>query len=205
MQKIQDAVVAGNRKETEDLVRQAISEGTGTMQIINEGLAVGLKLIGDRFKTGDAFLPEMILSAIAAKAGIEVATKDLTTEVSTKGTMVLGTVKGDLHDIGKNLLALVLMARGFKVVDLGVDVTGEEFLSAVKEHKPEFLGLSCLMTTTMAGMEGTIDTLTKAGLRDTVKVLIGGCPVTPDFATQIGADGCARDAASAADLMESLL
>jgi len=205
MQKIQDAVVAGNRRETEDLVRQAISEGTGTMQIINEGLAVGLKLIGDRFKTGDAFLPEMMLSAIAAKAGIEVATKDLAASISNKGTIVLGTVKGDLHDIGKNLVALVLRGRGFEVVDLGVDVSEEEFINAVREHRPDFLGISCLMTTTMIGMGKTINSLTKAGLRNNVKVVIGGCPVTQNVASQIGADGYAREAASAADLLESLL
>ena len=205
MQKIQEAVVAGKIKETEDLVRKAVSEGMNTMQIINEGLVGGLKLVGDRYSAGEMFLPEMLLSALASKAGIAVATIDSKAQVSIKGTMVLGTVEGDLHDIGKNLLSLILKARGFEVIDLGVDVSIEKFINSVEEHKPEFLGLSCLMTTTMPTMEDTIVAFTKAGLRDTVKVLIGGCPVTQDFATQIGADGFARDAAAAANLLESLL
>ena len=128
MQKIKDAVIAGNRKETEELVLQAISENVDLIQVINEGLAAGLKLIGDRFKEGKAFLPEMMLSAMAAKAGIEIATKDMAASPLNKGTIVIGTVKDDLHDIGKNLVTLVLRASGFKVVDLGVDVSEEEFI-----------------------------------------------------------------------------
>lgn len=206
LQDIIDAVVAGNIKETEDLVHRAISEGISTIEIINEGLSAGLEVIGDQFKTGESFLPDMMMSAIAAKAGIAVATENLGEgEYQPKGTMVLGTVKGDLHDIGKNLVALVLRARGFKVIDLGVDIHEEEFIGAVREHKPEFLGMSCLMTTTMMGMKETIDALVEARLRDTVKVVVGGCPVTEDFTSQIGADGCGRDAAAAADLVERLL
>ena len=204
MQKIKDDVIAGNRKETENLVLQAISENVDPIQVINEGLAAGLKLIGDRFKDGEAFLPEMMLSAMAAKTGIDIATKDMAASISNKGTIVIGTVKGDLHDIGKNLVALILRASGFKVVDLGVDVSEEEFINAIREHKPDFLGLSCLMTTTMVGMGKTIDSLIAEGLRKDVRVIVGGCAVTEDIASQIGADGYARNAASAASLLESL-
>ena len=205
-QGIIDAVAAGNIKKTRDLVRQAISEGINYLSIVNEGLTEGLKVVGGRFKVGELFLPEMMLSAIAARAGIEAATENLEVgEYQPKGTIVMGTVKGDLHDLGKNLVALFLKARGLKVIDLGVDVHEEEFVSAVRVHKPELLGLSCLMTTTMKGMTETMEALVEAGLRDSVKVIVGGCPVNEDFACQIGANGYGRDAAMAADLVESLL
>ena len=206
LEAISNAVVIGKIGETKELVSKAVEEGIDAMQIINEGLASGLEVVGARFKSGEMFLAEMMMSAVAAKAGIEIATENFKKgEYKPKATMVLGTVKGDLHDIGKNLVALVLRSRGFEVIDLGVDVREEDFIDAVKKHNPAFLGISCLMTTTMQNMKDSIDALAEAGLRDTTKVVIGGCPVNHDFASQIGADGYARNAVEAIDLMERLL
>lgn len=206
LEAISNAVVIGKIGETKELVSKAVEEGIDAMQIINEGLASGLEVVGARFKSGETFLAEMMMSAVAAKAGIEIATENFKKgEYKHKATMVLGTVKGDLHDIGKNLVALVLRSRGFEVIDLGVDVREEDFIDAVKKHNPAFLGISCLMTTTMQNMKDSIDALAKAGLRDNIKVVIGGCPVNQDFASQIGADGYARNAVEAIDLVERLL
>lgn len=203
---IVDAVVAGNIGETKDVVRQALDTGVAPMQVINEGLVAGLDVVGERFTTGEMFVPEMMVSAIAAQGGMELAIEGMKIgEYQPKSTLVIGTVKGDLHSIGKNLVALVLRCRGFKVIDLGVDVDEEAFISAVREHKPEFLGMSCLMTTTMMGMKDVIVGLTRAGLRDTVTVVVGGCPVSQEFATQIKADYCGRNAGSTAVLLEGLL
>lgn len=206
MEKFQDiieAVIAGEASKTEDAVRRKLDSGVAPMEIINEGLIAGLNVVGERYSTGEMFVPEMMVSAIAARGGMDLATEGMKKgEYQTKGTMVIGTVKGDLHNVGKNLVALVLRARGFKVIDLGVDVDKEAFISVVREYKPEFLGMSCLMTTTMRGMKDVIVGLTEAGLRDTVRVLVGGCPVTQEFATQIGADYYRRDAGSVAVLLE---
>ncbi len=173
------------------------------MKILN---AAELDVVGEQFAAGQSFLPEMILSAVAAQEGIAIATEDFEKgQYKPKATMVLGTIKGDLHDIGKNLVALILRSRGFEVIDLGVDVDDEQFIMAVREHKPELLGMSCLMTATMVRMTDVINTLTKAGLRDTVKVIVGGCPLSQEFASQIGADYYNRDAVSTAALLERLL
>ncbi len=206
LQDITDAVVAGSIGKTKEFVGRALGDGIPAMQIINEGLSAGLDVVGAQFKTGEIFLSEMMMSATAAKAGIELATQNLEKgQYQPKASMVLGTVEGDLHDIGKNLVALILRTRGFEVIDLGVDVHEDEFISAVREHKPEFLGMSCLVNIVTVKMKDTIDALVEAGLRDTVKVVVGGCPVTQDFASQIGADGYARNGAEAIDLMERLL
>lgn len=206
LQVIRETVVAGKIGETKELVRQANETGIPAMKIINEGLSAGLEVVGARFKSGEMFLAEMMMSATAAKEGIEITTPHLEKgEYQTKATMVLGTIKGDLHDIGKNLVALVLGSRGFKIIDLGVDVHEDEFVSAVREHKPELLGMSCLMTTTMRNMKDSMDALEEAGLRSSVKVVIGGCSVSQEFATQIGADGYARNAGDAVELVERLL
>ena len=206
LEAISNAVATGKIGETKELVRRAVEEGIDAMQIINGGLASGLEVVGARFKSGEMFLAEMMMSAVAAKAGIEIATEKFKKgEYKPKATMVLGTVKGDLHDIGKNLVALVLRSSGFEIIDLGVDVREDDFINAVKKYNPAFLGISCLMTTTMQNMKDSIDALAEAGLRDTIKVVIGGCSVNQDFASQIGADGYARNAVDAIDLMERLL
>ncbi len=206
LKNIMDAVVAGNIGETKDAVRQALDKGTAPVDVIDKGLVAGLDVVGEQFGSGEMFLPEMILSAAAAREGITIATKGMEKgQYKPKATIVLGTIKGDLHDMGKNLVALLLRSRGFEVIDLGIDIHEEQFISAIREHTPELLGMSCLMTTTMMGMKDVINALTEAGLRDTVKVIIGGCPVTQEFASQIGADYYGRDAGSTATLLEKSL
>jgi 5-methyltetrahydrofolate--homocysteine methyltransferase len=203
---IMDAVVAGNIAETKEAVRQALGKGVAPMDVIDKGMVAGLDVVGEQFAVGEMFLPEMMLSAVAAREGIAIATEGMEKgQYKPKATMVLGTVKGDLHDIGKNMVALILRSRGFEVVDLGVDVHEEQFISAVREHKPEILGMSCLMTVTMVGMKDVISALTEAGLRNTTKIIVGGCPVSQEFASQIGADYYSRDAGSTAALLERLL
>ena len=201
-----DSVVAGNIAETKEAVRQALGQGVTPTDVIEKGMVAGLDVVGEQFATGETFLPEMMLSAVAAREGIAIATEGMEGgQYKSKATMVLGTVKGDLHDIGKNLVALILRSRGFNVIDLGIDVHEEQFINAVREHKPDILGISCLMTTTMVGMKDVIDALTDVGVRDKVKVIVGGCPVTQEFASQIGADYYSRNAGSTATLLENLL
>ena len=203
---IMDAVVAGNIAGTKDAVRQALGKGVTPMDIIEKGMVAGLDIVGEQFAAGETFLPEMMLSAVAAREGMAIATEGMGKgQYKPKAIMVLGTVRGDLHDIGKNLVALILRSRGFEVVDLGVDVHEEQFINAIREHKPDILGMSCLMTTTMIGMRDVINALTEAGLRDTIKVIIGGCPVSQEFATQIGADYYSRNAGSTATLLEEIV
>ena len=203
---IMDAVVAGNIAGTKDAVRQALGKGVTPTDVIEKGMVAGLDVVGEQFAAGESFLPEMMLSAVAAREGIAIATEGMEKgQYKPKATMVLGTVKGDLHDIGKNLVALILRSRGFEVIDLGIDVHKEQFINAIREHKPDILGMSCLMTTTMVGMKDIIDALTEAGVRDKVKVIVGGCPLTQEFASQIGADYYSRNAGSTATLLEKLL
>ena len=203
LQDVSDAVVLGNSTEVKDLVRQAIAGGIPPLQIIDEGLVPGIQFVGDQFETGEMFLAEMMLSAITMKAGMAVAQEQLKTgEYEPKATMVIGTVQGDLHDIGKNLVAALLECNGFEVIDLGVDVSAEKFVSAVKEHKPAFLGMSALITTCMIRMKDVIEALSEAGLRDGLRIVIGGAGASPGFASEIGADAYARNAAQGVKLCE---
>jgi len=206
LQDIINAVVAGSIDETKEAVSKALGKGIAPLDIINKGMVAGLDVVGEQFAAGEMFLPEMILSAVAAREGMAIATEGLDKgQLKPKATMVIGTVKGDLHDIGKNLVALVLRSRGFNVIDLGVDIHEEQFVNAVVEHRPDILGMSCLMTTTMVGMKDVINALIEAGVRDRVKVMVGGCPVSQEFASQIGADYYSRDAGSTGLLLENIL
>ena len=201
-----DAVEAGDIKEVKNAVRKALEKGVTPTDIIDKGMVSGLDIVGERFAEGKMFLPEMMLSAVAAREGIAVAMEGVEPgQYKPRATMVLGTIKGDLHDIGKNLVALVLRSRGIDVVDLGVDVSEEQFVNAVREYKPQILGMSCLMTTTMKDMNGVMNSLAEAGLRNTVKVIVGGCPVSQEFASEIGADYFGRDAGSTAAILEKIL
>ncbi len=203
---IMDAVVAGNIAETKEAVRQALSQGIAPMDIIDRGIVAGLDLVGEQFAAEEIFLPEILLSSIAAREGTAIAMEGMEKgQYKPKATMVLGTVKGDVHNIGKDIVATILRIRGFEVVDLGVDVHEEQFISAVEEHKPDILGMSCLMTATMVGMKDVINALAEAGLRNTVKVIVGGCPVSQEFASEIGADYYSRDAGSTAALLAEVL
>ncbi|PMQ01076.1 MAG: cobalamin-binding protein [Dictyoglomus sp. NZ13-RE01] len=200
------AVVEGNRKKVKELVELAIKEGISPEDILNKGLIVGMTIVGEKMKNGEYFVPEVLLSARSMQGGLELLKPLLVKSgLPLKGKIVIGTVKGDLHDIGKNLVAMMLEGAGYQVIDLGVDVPPEKFVEAVKLHKPDILGMSALLTTTMPNMKLTIEALEREGLRSKVKVIVGGAPVTNTFALEIGADGYGEDAVSAVSLVNNLL
>ena len=201
-----DAVVHGNQKQAIALTGKLMATGADPQEILNEGLIAGMTEVGDRFKCGDYFVPEMLIAARAMKSGLELLRPQLVdTGVKPVGTVVLGTVRGDLHDIGKNLVGMFLEGAGFKVVDLGVDVPAEKFVNAVKENNATVVGMSALLTTTMAYTLDVINALQAANLRDKVKVIVGGAPITEEWAKRIGADAFAVDAATGADRCKELL
>lgn len=199
-------VISGDVDVVAELTQKAVDEGEKPLDIINKGLMKGMNVVGERFKAGDMFIPEVLISAKAMGAGMEIV-KPLFVggEVPSQGKVVLGTVKGDLHDIGKRLVGMIMESGGMVVEDLGIDVSPEKFVEAVKEKKPDIVGMSALLTTTMLAMKDTIEVLEEEGLRDSVKVIIGGAPVTSDFAEEIGADGWAPDAITAKELAMQLI
>ena len=195
-----EAVINGKRDEAVRLTQEAIDEGVSPDAILNEGLVAGMSVVGEKFKNNEFYVPEVLIAARAMKAAMELLRPLLVESgVEPKGTVVIGTVRGDLHDIGKNLVAMMLEGGGFRVVDLGVDVAPEAFVQAAKENNAQIVGLSALLTTTMPAMKDTIEAFKEAGIRDQVAIMIGGAPVTQDYADEIGADGYAPDAASAVD------
>uniref|UniRef100_UPI002635903F cobalamin-dependent protein n=1 Tax=Desulfosporosinus sp. TaxID=157907 RepID=UPI002635903F len=174
--------------------------------IINQGLIGGMNVVGQRFKVNDMFVPEVLMSARSMNAGIELVKPLLAGgEMTNRGTVIIGTVKGDLHDIGKSLVGMMLECSGFKVIDLGVDISPEEFIAALKENNGKVLALSALLTTTMLSMKSTIEECAAQGMRNDIKVIIGGAPISQEFSDQIGADGYAGDAAAAVELVAKLL
>ncbi|HIE04636.1 MAG TPA: cobalamin-binding protein [Candidatus Latescibacteria bacterium] len=206
LQGIAENVIKGNAPEVERLVREAIDEGVSAADILNEGLVAGMNVVGDKFKKNEFYVPEVLIAARAMKAGMALLRPLLAeTEVKPVAKFVIGTVKGDLHDIGKNLVVMMMEGAGFQVIDLGIDVPPEKFVESIKAESPELVGMSALLTTTMISMKETIEALNRAGVRDKVKVMIGGAPVTQDYAEEIGADGYAPDAASAVDKAKELL
>lgn len=204
--KIAETLIVGKIDEVSTLVKEAIDGGAPAQETLEKGLLAGMNVVGQRFKSGEMFIPEVLRSAKAMHAGMETL-RPLLSEAENKGagTLVLGTVEGDLHDIGKNLVGMMFEGAGFKVVNLGIDLKPQVFVDAVKEYKPELLGMSALLTTTMPKMGETINALKEAGLRDTVKILIGGAPVTSEFAEEIGADAYAANAASSVDKARAVL
>ncbi|HHY39425.1 MAG TPA: cobalamin-binding protein [Clostridia bacterium] len=200
------SVISGDVRKAEELTKKAVSEGVSPLDVINKGLIAGMEVVGQRFKKGDMFVPEVLIAARAMNAGLDVVRPLIAdTDLKGMGTVVIGTVKGDLHDIGKNLVGMMMESAGFKVINLGVDVSPERFVEAVKEHDAQIVGMSALLTTTMLVMRDVISALKESGLRDKVKVMIGGAPVTSDFAKEIGADGYAPDAVSATDLAKGFV
>ena len=200
------ALMAGKADEVKNLVSSALAENTDPALLINEALIPGMSIIGERFRKNEIYIPEVLIAARAMHAGLDILRPKLVEhKVEPVATIVLGTVKGDLHDIGKNLVGMMFEGAGFKVVDLGVDVAPEKYVASVQESNAQFLGLSALLTTTMPQMQSTISALKVAGIREQVKVLIGGAPVTQDYADKIGADGYSEDAASAVVLAKELL
>ena len=206
LKNIYDAILAGDNKATPEEVQNSLDAGKDASKILNEGMVPAMEEVGRLFEEGEYFVPEMLISARAMQAGLAVLQPHLVEEdVQPAGTVVVGTVKGDLHDIGKNLVCMMLEGGGFKIVDMGTDVSPEKFLAAIDEHNPDIIGMSALLTTTMPSMETTIDLLTEAGKRDGVKIMIGGAPVTQNYADQIGADGFAADASRAVALAKTLV
>jgi 5-methyltetrahydrofolate--homocysteine methyltransferase len=206
LQQISTAVIEGNLDDIKDLTDDALDEGLSAQEILDNGLMAGMDYVGVEFKAGNMFVPEVLRSARTMQQSMDIL-KPLLAESGVKmvGKVVLGTVKGDLHDIGKNLVGMMCEGAGFEIQDIGKDVGPEAFVDAVKQFEPDVVGMSALLTTTMRSMEHTIKALEEAGLRDKVKVMIGGAPVTQAFADQIGADGYASNAASAADLAKKFV
>jgi len=200
------AIIECNAAKAAELTQKHVDDGVKPSEIINKGLISGMNVVGDRFKKGDMYVPEVMMAAKAMHAGMNIVKPLLVEgESSSTGKVLIGTVAGDLHDIGKNLVGMMMESGGMEVVDLGVDAPPDKIAAAVREHKPQVLGLSALLTTTMLAMKDTIEVLKEEGLRDSVKVIVGGAPVTQDFADEIGADGWAPDAASAKDLALKLV
>ena len=198
-EEIYNDVISGNAEAVTALTSQAIAEGLSADELLNQALIPAMTEVGGRFERHEFYVPEMLIAARAMKHGVEVL-RPLLVEAGTKpvGTVVMGTVAGDLHDIGKNLVVMMLEGTGFQVVDLGVDVSADAFVQAVREHSPQILGMSALLTTTMLAMRATIEALNESELRDQVLVMVGGAPLTQSFADEIGADLYAPDASSAA-------
>ena len=199
-----DAVINGDQNTALEITKSALEEGTAAKNVLDNGLIAGMDIVGARFKKNEIYIPEVLIAARAMKMAMEVLEPELVKAgVEPVGKLLIGTVQGDLHDIGKNLVAMMLKGAGFEVIDLGVDVGPEKFIEQVKAANVQLIGMSALLTTTMPGMEKTIKALKDAGIP--VKVMIGGAPVTQDYADRIGADGYAPDAASAVDLAKSLV
>ena len=199
-----DAVISGDQNTALEITKAAIEEGTAAKDILDNGLIAGMDIVGASFKKNEVYIPEVLIAARAMKMAMEVLEPELVKAgVEPVGKLLIGTVQGDLHDIGKNLVAMMLKGAGFDVIDLGVDVEPDKFVEQVKAANAQLIGISALLTTTMPGMEKTIKAVKEAGIP--VKVMIGGAPVTQDYADRIGADGYAPDAASAVDLAKSLV
>lgn len=204
LDEIKDALISLDLTQVRSKIQQGLSEGLSPAAVLDEGLIAGMNVIGSRFKEGDLFMPEVLVAAKAMHQGLDILKPLLVgTENRAKGTVVIGTIKGDLHDIGKNLVIMMLEGAGFEVIDLGVDVPADEFIRAIETHRPQVVGLSSLLTSTMPQLQTTIQQLEP--YRRTVRIVIGGAPVTQQYADRIGADGYAPDAASAVDKVRDLM
>ena len=199
-----DAIIKGDQNSAVEITKSALGEGVEAEKVLNEGLIAGMDIIGARFKKNEVYIPEVLIAARAMKMAMEILEPELAKAgVEPMGKLLIGTVQGDLHDIGKNLVAMMLKGAGFEVVDLGVDIPAEKFVEQAKASGANLVGMSALLTTTMPAMEKTVKALKEAGLD--AKVMIGGAPVTQGYADKIGADGYSADAASAVDLAKSLV
>jgi 5-methyltetrahydrofolate--homocysteine methyltransferase len=205
LQAIADALIKGQAPKVKENVLAAIKEGVSPAEILTKGLIAGMAVIGERFKKNEIYVPEVLIAARAMHAGMDELKPLLAKSgVEPKGVFAIGTVKGDLHDIGKNLVKMMVEGAGYKVIDLGVDVPAEKFVQAAKDGA-QIIAMSALLTTTMTAMKTTIDALKAAGVRDSIKTMVGGAPLTQSYADEIGADGYAPDAASAVDKANELI
>lgn len=206
LEQLSEALQKGEAKQVEELVKLGLDSGIEARMILNQGLLRGMHIMGEKFKKNEAYVPEVLIAARAMHVGLDILSPILASKGIEKiGKVVIGTVQGDLHDIGKNLVAIMLKGAGFEVIDLGTDVSPELFVKEVRENQPKILGMSALLTTTMLNMQQVIHALKDANLRDSVKVMIGGAPLNQRYADEIGADIYAPDAASAADEAKKLI
>lgn len=206
LSKMREDLYKGDADSVASLVQQTLNSDLSPGDILEKGLIAGMNEVGKDFRDGILFVPEVLIAARAMHAGMDVLKPLLSeAELEATGKFVIGTVKGDLHDIGKNLVGMMMEGAGFQVIDLGIDTPAEKFVEAVEEHQPELVGMSALLTTTMVQMKGVIEALEKAGLRDRVKVMVGGAPVTEKYAQDVGADGYAPNASAAVDKAKELL
>jgi 5-methyltetrahydrofolate--homocysteine methyltransferase len=204
--KMAESLIAGKIDEVVNLTNEALDGGAAPADILDQGLLAGMDVVGQRFKAEEMFIPEVLRCAKCMHGAMEILRPLLAeTGAESIGTLIIGTVKGDLHDIGKNLVGMMFEGAGFNVVDLGIDKEPQVFVDAVKEHKAKLIGMSALLTTTMPKMGETINAIKEAGIRDQVKILVGGAPITSSFAEEIGADGYASNAASAVEKGKELL
>lgn len=204
LQALGDSIIKGDQNKAVELTKAALEEGTPAKSVLNDGLIAGMEVIGKRFKKNEVYIPEVLISARAMKAAMEVLEPELAKQgVKPIGKFLIGTVAGDLHDIGKNLVAMMLKGAGFDVVDIGVDVPTEKFVEKIKEEQPSLVGMSALLTTTMPAMEEAVKAVKEAGID--AKIMVGGAPVTEGYAEKIGADGYSADAASAVDKAKELI
>lgn len=200
------SVIEGQKDQVLDQVKGLIAAGNSPLEIVNEGLIAGMNVVGVRFKAGDMYVPEVLMAAKSMSGGLELVKPLIAAaDQKSKGKILLGTVKGDLHDIGKNLVGMLIESGGLEVINMGVDVPSEDFIDAIIEHEPDIVALSALLTTTMPAMQDVIEMLEDEDLRSKVKVIIGGAPVSQEYADTIGADGYAPDAGSAVELCKKLL
>jgi len=205
-EELSQAVFDGDEEKVVEVTKSLLSSGADPQDVISNGLIAGMGRVGVLFKNNEMFVPEVLMSAKAMNTGVDVIKESQKNfDIPSAGKVLLATVKGDLHDIGKNLVGMVMEGNGYTVYNLGVDIEPEKFVEAVKQYQPDIVAMSALLTTTMMEMKSTIDALVEAGVRDKVKVIIGGAPITQDFADEIGADGYAADAASAVDLCNGLM
>ena len=206
LKQIADNLIKGKTPEVKELVQKALDEGVDVEKVLNGGLIAGMNVVGAKFKANEFYVPEVLIAARAMKSGMEILRPILAEkDVKSAGRVVLGTVRGDLHDIGKNLVGMMLEGAGFEVIDIGVDVAAEKFVEIAKERKASLIGLSALLTTTMISMKDVVRAVEEADLDSKVKIMIGGAPITQSYTDEIGAQGYAPDAASAVDKAKELL
>jgi 5-methyltetrahydrofolate--homocysteine methyltransferase len=204
LEQIKEGVIAGSVKNVKEYTDRAVADGLAVTRILNDSLIAGMNIVGARFKINEMYVPEVLMAARAMHTGLAIIKPLIVSAgIKEKGVVAIGTVKGDMHDIGKNLVIMMLEGAGYKVIDLGIDTPAEKFLQAVEEQHPQVIGLSALLTTTMPQMQGTVEQLKKYGNR--IKIVVGGAPITAKFAKDIGADGYAADAASAVDTVSELI
>ena len=203
---IKESLIKGQAPKVKELVQKALNEGIGPADVLTSGLIAGMNVIGERFKKNEVYVPEVLIAARAMHAGMDILKPKLAAAgVQPIGKVVMGTVKGDLHDIGKNLVCMMLEGAGFQVIDCGIDCAPEKFIKAAQDNGATIIGMSVLLTTTMPSMKSVVDAVAQAGLKGKILTMIGGAPVTHNYATEIGADGYAPDAASAVDVAKKLM